>query len=342
MRAAPGALAAWTVLLLCRPSAAQGDAPSPAPAPDREIADRLDRLEAHLARLEASVERLEGLFRDVFGERLRRAEAVAADPALAAAVTAVETRYAVRGTIDALISEETEKLSALHRSLSRAAARSPRAFAADPDVTTVLAAMAARADFLSGCVGTFVTALAGTDLEAARVMALALLERPADGAQEAALWAAIRARDPALRPRLAAFAAGVDPGRGQLAALAAAAAAASGDAASADRLVAVARSETLPRGFVYQLATELRNAGDRTAFLIFLELLADEQYAFAAAQAFGRIDGFDRRVGWREVKEGRDALRDEFKAWLDRSWAGLRYDAQRARFTVAPAEAPKK
>ena len=60
---------------------------------------------------------------------------------LAEAIRAVEERYHIRGAIDALISEEPEKIGSLHRRLAKAAAAAGvRAFAQDADAATVEAA----------------------------------------------------------------------------------------------------------------------------------------------------------------------------------------------------------
>lgn len=339
---APASAAVFVALACAAVARAQGEAIPPPPdaaAAAADLAARLGELEVHLARLEQKIDRLEELLHRIYGEKIRRAEMLAADPAAAAAIRAVESRYRVRGITDALISDDPEKLVALHRALSRAASGGDvRAFARDPDVAALLAAMAGRPEFLAESGGTLVVALTGRDLEATRDLSMALLARPEQGAQEAALWAAVRARAPEAAPRLVAFARAVDPASATLGTLAAAAAAAAGDSSSVARLLSFVRSDQIARAFVYRLANELAAAGSPVAFRLYVELLDDRQYVFAAAQAFSRIQGFERPVvGWREAKEDRDKLRGEFSAWLDAHWARLAWDEARSEFTIGGA-----
>jgi hypothetical protein len=345
VRSARGVLLAPLVAVLGFSAApAQEEETPPPPVPpveepvvpltDPKVLERLDGLERRLERLDRKIDELTMLLTTVYGERIRRAEALAADRELAAAIRAVESRYRITGALDAFVSDDPEALEALHGRLARASAGDPRAFASDHDVVVLLAAMASRPACLARLSSTFVTALSGRDADATRALGMALLARGEPGAQEAALWALLRAGHRSLGPRLAAHAGAVDPARPKLAALAAAAATASGDTPSLGRLNAFVRGAQLPPAFVYRLANELRSAGSRAAFRLYAELLAEERYAFAAAQAFARIDGFTRRVGWREVKDGRERLRAEFSSWLDANWSSLVYDRPRARFVL--------
>jgi hypothetical protein len=335
----PHAVALVAALSLAPLAVAQDDAPptpAVAPADAADLAARLDRLERQVALLDGKLDRLETLLRSIYAERIRRADAVNADPALTAAIRSVEERYHVRGALDGLIADDPDGLAALHTRLAKAAAAAGvKAFARDPEVATLLAAMASCAEYLAKDAPGFVVSITGRDLDATRSLALNLLDRPHPGPHEAALWAAVKAAGPELLPTLRAYAASVDVTDSRRAALAYAAAAASGDASAAQRLVDVVAGGALPGAFTYQLANELRAAGRTIAFRVYAELLLDEQYAFAAAQAFARIDGFSRRVGWREVKDERRKLYEEFRAWLDGHWSSLVYDAKQALFVVA-------
>ena len=300
-----------------------------------ELRAQLDKLEGRLDRLERKLDGLESLLRMIYAERIRRIEKIAADENLAAAVKELEERYGLRGVVDDLASEDPERLNALQRSLSKAAAATgARAFVRDRAVVAVLAAMAERPDFMAKGARTFVSSIAGRDADASRELALALLASPPQGAHEAALWAAIRLASRELAPTVSGYARSLDVTNARLAGLAFAAASASGDAQAVERLSALVRGGTLPGPFAYQLANELRAVGAKAAFRVYLVLLLDEQYAFAAAQAFSRIEGFERRVSWREVKGDRRKLHDEFRTWLDGHWSSIEYDTQRGKFRL--------
>jgi hypothetical protein len=308
--------------------------------PDRaeenaKLRARLQALEGRLDRLEKKLDGLETLLRMIYAERIRRIERIAADEGLAAAVRDVEERYGIRGVVDALASDDPERLTALQRSLSKAAAATgPAAFVRDRSAVAVLVAMAGRTDFLAKNVRTFVSSIAGRDGGAARSLALALLASPQQGAHEAALWASIRLASPELSQTVSGYAASLDVANPRLSGLANAAASAGGDAQATERLARMVGAGTLPGAYAYQLANELRAAGKKVAFRVYLELLMDEQYAFAAAQAFSRIEGFERRVSWREVKGERAKLRAEFRTWLDGHWSSITYDKMRGRFKL--------
>lgn len=316
----------------------------PAPPAEIDTADviaRLDRIESRLDSLEDKLDRLDELLRLLFASRLRRVELLARNESLGRAIVALEERYSIRNIAEALTEDDIEKLVTLRRSLAGAAARvGARKFASDPDAVTVLAAMAGRRDFLVPHGRTFLTGLAGRDMEALAVLVLALLERrepdepDSPGAKEAALWAAPRARGALLGTRLSEFAGEADEGKPRLYALAQAAAAAHGDGDAAKRLTRAVREGTVAGAFAHQLAGELAAAGSTAAFAIYLELLRDERYAFAAGQAFNRINGFERRIGWREVREKREEVYEEFKTWLEQNREKLRYDEAKRRFTV--------
>jgi hypothetical protein len=200
--------------------------------------------------------------------------------------------------------------------------------------------MAARRDYLTKNATRIVAGLTARDDEATRTIVRGLLEQAEPAAHEAALWAAIGVGGPELLPTVSAYAASVAPDQLRLAALALSAAAASGDAPSERRLLDVVRKEELPRSYVYELANSLRSAGKSVAFRVYAELLLDEKYAFAAAQAFSGIEGFTRRVDWREVKEERTKLYDEFRTWLDEHGSGLAFDEMHSRFKMSDAGAP--
>lgn len=305
----------------------------------------MDRIEARLDSLERKLDRLDGLLRMLFASRLRRVELLREDEELGLAIPAVEERYSMRNIAEALTEDDIEKLAGLRKTLARAAARAGAGrFASDPDAVAVLAAMAGRGDFLARHGRTFLAGVVGREREALGKLVLALLERDSPGAQEAALWAAPRAGGTAgaegapqgvlFGERLSAFAREVDEGDARLYALAQAAAAAHGDTDAAVRLALAVREGRVAGALALQLAGELTAAGSKAAFGIYLELLRDERYAFAASQAFNRIRGFGRRVGAREVHENRDGLYEEFRTWLERNRERLRYDEAVRRFSV--------
>ena len=39
---------------------------------------------------------------------------------------------------------------------------------------------------------------------------------------------------------------------------------------------------------------------------------------------FSSIDGFERKIGWREIRDDRDGLHDELEDWFKRNRAKLR------------------
>ena len=302
------------------------------------IAARLEKLEARLESLEDKLDRIDELLRLLFASKLRRVELLARNDELGRAIPAVEERYSIRNIAEALTEDDIERLAGLRKKLAGAAAAAGVAdFAADPDVVAVLAAMAQRRDFLARHGRTFLTGVAGRDKEALGKLVLALLERnerDSPGAKEVALWAAPRAEGATLPARLSSLARELDEGEGRLYALAQAAAASHGDTDAAERLTRAVEEGEVSGAFAHGLAGELASAGSKAAFRIYLELVRDERYAFAASQAFNRIQGFDRRVGWREVRENRDGLYEEFKAWLERTYDRLHYEAALRRFTV--------
>lgn len=297
--------------------------------------------EQTLLRLEAKLDRLEALLRLIYGLRIRRAEAIAADPRLASAIAAVEERYGLYGVGEALTADGTAALAELVKRLAQvASARGPATFAADRDVQTLLEAVASRPDFASEHAHNIVWPVSCGDVQALRTLIEVLLASGSPCAREAALWAALRLprlADP-LGARLAELAKVESP---QLRALALAAAAVQGNAEALRALEELLRGRELPGAWTFRLAGELRSAGTPLAFKVYLGLLLDEQYSFAAAQAFLRIDGFDRRIGWRESREERDKLYKEFSDWLERNWRALRFDAEKGRFTVGPSPATK-
>ncbi|MHC4202865.1 MAG: hypothetical protein ACYSU0_22980 [Planctomycetota bacterium] len=65
--------------------------------------------------------------------------------------------------------------------------------------------------------------------------------------------------------------------------------------------------------------------------------MLDKDFAYTAAQTFGRIGGFGRRVLRAEVLENPKKLQDELKGWLERNWSKLRHEPARRRFTVEDA-----
>jgi hypothetical protein len=319
---------------LPRPTVQLVEEPQP-PTVEEKLRKRLNDLEGRLERVEQKLDGLESLLRMIYAERIRRIERIAADEGLATAVKDIEERYGLRGVVDALAAEDPERLTALNRSLSKAAATTgERVFVRDRAVVTVLAAMASRPDFLKNSARTLVPSIAGRNIEAGRALAQALLETPQQGAHEAALWATIKLASAELAPTISGYARSLDVTNARLAGLAFAAASACGDTQSIERLAALVRAGSLPGPYAYQIANELRSSGTKTAFRVYLELLLDEQYAFAAAQAFARIEGFQRRVSWREVKGERQKLHDEFRTWLDGHWSSIEYDKLRGRFTL--------
>ena len=333
---------ALAALLCGLPASAQDDEPIDLPpafedaeVSREEIAARLSGLESRLDTLEEKIDRLDELLRLLFASKLRRVELLRGNEELGRAIPAVEERYSIRNVAEALTEEDPEKLASLRRSLAGASARAGAAeFASDADVAEVLAAMAQRGDFLARHGRTFLAGLAGRDKEALGKLVLALLERDAAGAREAALWGASRAAGDPLAGRLSEFAREADQGNRRIYALAQAAAAAHGDGEAAERLTVAVREGSVDGAFANQLAGELAGAGSRAAFHVYLELLRDERYAFAASQAFNRIRGFDRRIGAREARENREGLHEEVRAWLERNREKLRYEAETRRFTV--------
>jgi len=322
-------------------AAAEGPAAAPPPEPaargpdlGAELAVGLSRAEERLASLEARLGRIEALLRTIYGERIRRAEALSADAELASAVAAVEERYGLAGAGEALTADGTAALVEFVKRLAQAAsARGPSVFAADRDVQRLLAGIARRSEFLSEHGQTLVWSVSCGDERALETLVEALLSTGQDSAREAALWAAPRLeRGGQWGARLAALARSNRSDSPRLRALALAAAAAHGDAESSRALAELVRERAVPGAFALRLAGELRAAGSPVAFRVYLELLRDEQYTFAAAQAFSRIEGFDRRIGWREAREEREKLYDEFRAWLDQNDRRLRFDATRGRF----------
>jgi hypothetical protein len=301
----------------------------------------LDRIEARLDSLERKLDRLDGLLRMLFASRLRRAELLRENEELGLAIPAVEERYSVRNIAEALTDDDIEKLAGLRKTLARAAARAGVGnFASDPDVAAVLAGMAGREDFLARHGRTFLAGVVGREREALGKLVSALLERDSAGAKEAALWAAPRAggttggEGVTLGGRLSALARQVDGRDARIHALAQAAAAAHGDTDAAARLRLAVREGRVAGALSLQLAGELGSAGSKAAFGVYLELLRDERYAFAASQAFNGIRGFHRRVAAREVSERREGLYEELCGWLERNRDKLRYDPGARRFSV--------
>jgi hypothetical protein len=172
---------------------------------------------------------------------------------------------------------------------------------------------------------------------AARALVERLLETPPDGAPLAETDGTGGVEDEALAGRLSRFAARfpVDEDDGdsdaRLALLAHAAAAAHGDARAEDAMADLVRSGEVDGAFALRVAANLRAAKSVVAFRVHLELVLDEKYAYAAAQAFSSVDGFGRTIGWREVKDKRDGLHDELADWLRRNRARLRFDRGRFR-----------
>lgn len=331
-----------TLALAAAAARAEPEPPSPAlPEADplAEIAARLERSEERLAGLESKLDRLEELLRTIYGNRIRRAEALAADAALASAVAAVEARYDLAGIGEALTADGTAGLAECVKRLARvASARGPAEFAADRDVQRLLAAVAGRADFTSEHAHGLLWSVSCGDAAALGTLVDALLSSDSPLSREVALWGAIRLpRSKDWMARLGALARSNREGDSRLRALALAAAAAQLDPLASKELAGLVRSRALAGAFVFRLAGELRAAGASAAFRVYLELLGDEQYAFAAAQAFSRIEGFDRRLSWREAREEREKVYEEFRAWLDRNEPALRFDAARGRFVAGGA-----
>jgi hypothetical protein len=337
---APGCVLA--ALLCGAPASAQDDEPVDFPpvlqdaeVSGEEIAARLAGLESRLDALEEKIDRLDELLRLLFASKLRRVELLRENEELGRAIPAVEERYSVRNVAEALTEEDAEKLVSLRRSLAGASARAgAAAFAADPDVIDVLAAMAERGDFLTRHGRTFLAGITGRDKEALGALVLSLLERDSPGAWEAALWGAPRATGAPLARRLSEFAREADEENRRIHALAQAAAAAHGDGDATERLTVAITEGSVDGAFANQLAGELAAAGSGAAFDVYLELLGNERFAFAASQAFNRIRGFDRRIAPREARENGEALHEEISAWLERNREKLRYEAATRRFTV--------
>ncbi len=321
---------------------AQPDTEPPGPA---EVAERLGRLESRLERLEGKLDRLEALLRKVHGERLRRAEMLAADPALADAVRRLEERHGIAHADEYLIADETERVMALAKRLARTSVeRGSLTFCSDPDVARVVGAIAGRSDYMAEGGHRLVVSVAGGEPEAVGALVEALLDLGSTHAREAALWAAPFAKikiketvgGEGLSGRLSRLAADRDADDARLALLAYAAAASHGDRAAEDALAEIVRSRAVDGAFALRVATNLRAARSAVAFRVYLELVRDEKYAYAAAQAFSAVGGFGRTIGWREVREGRDGLYDELADWLRRNRARLRSD--RGRFSLEPEE----
>ncbi|MHC5059289.1 MAG: hypothetical protein ACYTKD_31940, partial [Planctomycetota bacterium] len=305
------------------------------------IAERLDRLESRLERLEEKLDGLEALLRTVHGERLRRAEMLASDPALADAVRNLAERYGVARADEYLIADESARVGALAKKLARTSAeRGPLEFCSDPDVAQVVGAIAGRRDYMAESGHRLVVSIAGREGGAAGALVVHLLDLPSPDAHEAAMWGAPFAERDGLGERLSRFAADLEADANgddaRLALLARAAAAAHGDRAAEDAMAKLVRSGAVDGAVVLRVASNLRTAGSVVALRAYLELVLDEKYSYAAAQAFSSIDGFGRVIGWREVKDGRPGLRDELADWLRRNRSKLRAD--RGRFRVADEE----
>jgi hypothetical protein len=336
------------------PGGGRGAGPGPGAERD-EVIRRLDRVERKL-------DRLEELLRIIYGDRLRRAEAIAADEGLASAIDRVEERYGLSGVAAALTSEGIRELVDLRNRLARAAAeRGQRLFARDPDVHRVVAALAARPEFMEKNARRLVVSISGGDPGAAAHLVAGLLPSPPDargedgepgaeaarreggdassanpGVVEAALFGSFRAEGPELVRRLSEFARSVPAEEARVHLLAQAAAARAGDEGASKRLVEALRGAKAHSALAQQIAGELEAAGSDLCFVVYLELLRDERYAFAAARAFERIEGFDRRVDWREVRERAEELHDEYGDWLERNRERLSYVPQRRRFKLLP------
>jgi hypothetical protein len=352
-----------------------GDEPPVPPDPTdpttttaQELRSRIDGLDREMTRVREKIElvdekldRLEALLRSIHGERLRRIERIAAEPELAGAITRIEERYALRSVGEALVADDPARLVKLQWDLARAATeRGELEFARDPDVVRLVAAMAERREYVTAHGRTAVASILRRDPEAAGVLVGALLEfrgeetsassveppgapdgpragRADTGAHEVALWAALRAKGRGLGGRLSDYARAVGKEKPRLAALANAAAAAHGDELASARLAELVRSGAVKGLFANQLAMRLHAAGCKVAFRVHLELVLDRDYAYTAAQTFGRIGGFGRRVLRAEVLGDPKELHDELKAWLERNWSKLRHDPARRRFTVEQA-----
>ena len=339
-----------------------GDEPPVPPATTaQELRSRIDGLDRDITRIHEKLElvgekldRLEQLLRSVHGERLRRIERIAAEPELAGAIARIEERYGLRAVGEALAADEPARLVKLQWDLARAATeRGELEFARDPDVVRLIAAMAERREYVTAHGRTAVASILRRDPEAAAVLVGALLEfrgeepgaplgprvgRTHTAVHEVALWAALRAKGRGLGGRLSDYARGVGEESPRLAALANAAAAAHGDEGAAARLAELVRSGAVKGLFANQLATRLHAAGCKVAFRIHLELVLDRDYAYTAAQTFGRIGGFGRRVLRTEVLKDPRKLHEELKAWLERNWSKLRHEPARRRFTVEETE----
>ena len=318
-----------------------GDAPLDDTANVDAVIDRLDRLESRLKRLDEKLDRLEALLRAVHGERLRRVEAISADPAFAGAVRGLAERYGIAGADEYLIADDPARISSLVKQLARVSAeRGPLEFCSDPDVARVVGAIAGRRDYMAAGGQRLVVSIAGGNAEAAAALVGRLLDLPSAAAHEAALWASPFARDADAPPgggelarRLSRFAAELEDTEenARLALVARAAAAAHGDRAAEDALAELVRSGAVDGAVVLRVASNLRAAGSVVALRACVELVIDEKYAYAAAQAVSAVDGFGRVIGWREVKDGRRALRDELDDWLRRNRARIRHTRGRFR-----------
>lgn len=313
------------------------------------VIDRLDGLESRLERLDEKLDRLEALLRAVHGERLRRVEALSADPAFAAAARGLAERHGIANVEEYLLAEDPARTALLVKRLARVSAeRGAFKFCSDPDVARVAGAVAARRDYMAAGGQRLVVSIAGGNAEAVAALVTALIDLPSAAAREAALWAAPFARDAestagnGLGRRLSHFAAELDDveENARLALVARAAAASHGDSAAEDALAELVRSRVLDGALVLRVAANLRAAGSVAALRVYVELVLDEKYAYAAAQAVSAVDGFGRVIGWREVKEGRRALRDELDDWLRRNRARIRHT--RGRFRLESATKDEK
>ncbi len=261
-----------------------------------------------------------------------------ANPELAEAIRNLAERYGIARIDEYLIADDSEGIAALARKLARASAeRGALEFSSDPDVARVVGAVAARRDYMAENGHRLVVAIAGGGGEAAGALVARLLDLPSPNAHEAALWAASFAEGEELAERLSSFAEdlrddGEDDTNARVALLAQAAAASHGDSSAEDALAKAVRSRSVDGAFALRVAANLRAAESVVALRVYVELVLDEKYAYAAAQAFSSIDGFGRVIGWREVKDGREGLHDELADWLRRNRANLR--PTRGRFRL--------
>jgi len=297
------------------------------------VAERLEAVESRLTRLEEKLDRLEALLRAVHGERLRRAEVLAADPALAEAIRNLAERHGIARADEYLVADAPARVAALAKKLARASSeRGPMEFCSDLDVIRVVGAVAGRRDYMAEGGHRLVVSVAARDARAAGALVAGLLDLPMPHAHEAALWGAPFAGGEATAERLSRFAGGVDADDTRLALLAFAAAACHDSRAAEDAMAEIVRSGAVDGAFVIRVAANLRAAGKVVALRAYAELVLDEKYAYAAAQAFSSVEGFGRVIGWREVKDNRPGLRDELADWFRRNRSRLR--VERGRFRV--------